>query len=112
MTSFMQRSARNFVVIKAARQLRGELEKAGLDNLRALADAGKSIIGIYLNGCSPEEKKRFRRDTNILLKLGVTPEMVLDAVIGQSEVLTSIMEKRAVYKKDELRNLEAFLKEE
>ncbi|MBA7601285.1 hypothetical protein ES703_08352 [subsurface metagenome] len=111
MTSFTQRTARHFVVIKAARQLRGELEKAGLDNLRAIADAGKSIIGIYLKGCSPEEKKRFRRDTNILVKLGVTPEMVLDAVIGQSEVLTSIMEKRADYKKSELRNLEAFLKE-
>ncbi|MBA7609484.1 hypothetical protein ES703_16675 [subsurface metagenome] len=111
MTSFMQRSARNFVVIKAARQLRGELEKAGLDNLRAVADAGKSIIGIYLNGCSPEEKKRFRRDTNILLKLGVTPEMVLDELIGQNKELSAIMEKKKDYKKGELRNLEAFLKE-
>jgi len=110
-TSFMQRSARNFVVIKAARQLRGELEKAGLDNLRAVADAGKSIIGIYLNGCSPEEKKRFRRDTNILLKLGVTPEMVLDELIGQNKELSAIMEKKKDYKKGELRNLEAFLKE-
>ena len=111
MTSFTQRTARHFVVIKAARQLRGELEKAGLDNLRAIADAGKSIIGIYLNGCSPEEKKRFRRDTNILLKLGVTPEMVLDELIGQNKELSAIMEKKKDYKKGELRNLEAFLKE-
>ncbi|GAI20589.1 unnamed protein product [marine sediment metagenome] len=111
--SFMERSAKHFLAIKAARQIREEIEKAGLDDLKALADAGKSIIGIYLKGCSPEEKKRFRQDGNTLAKLGVTPEMVLEELAGQNEELAIIMEEgRKGYKKSELQNLEAFLKEE
>ena len=110
--SFLNRSAKHFLAIKAAREIREKIEQAGLDNLKALADAGKSIIGIYLKGCSPEEKKKIRQDGNTLAKLGVTPEMVLEEVAGQNEELGSIMEKRKDYKKSELRNLEAFLKEE
>jgi hypothetical protein len=110
--SFLDRSAKHFLAIKAAREIREKIEQAGLDNLKALADAGKSIIGIYLKGCSPEEKKKIRQDGNTLAKLGVTPEMVLEEVAGQNEELGSIMEKRKDYKKSELRNLEAFLKEE
>ncbi|MBA7601330.1 hypothetical protein ES703_08400 [subsurface metagenome] len=110
--SFMERSARRFLAIKAARQIKEEIEKAGLDNLKALAEAGKSILGIYLEGCSPEEKKRHRRDGNALRQMGVTPEMVLTELAGQIEELSSIMEKKKDYKKSELRNLEQFLKEE
>ncbi|GAI68515.1 unnamed protein product, partial [marine sediment metagenome] len=54
--SLMQRSAKHYVLIKAARQIRQEIEKAGLENLKILADAGKSIVGTYLQGCSPQEK--------------------------------------------------------
>ena len=111
--SFLDRSAKHFLAIKAARQIREEIEKAGLDDLKALADAGKSIIGIYLKGCSPEEKKRIRQDGNTLTKLGVTPEMVLEELAGQNEELAIIMEEgRKGYKKSELRNLEQFLREE
>jgi len=110
--SFMKRSAKHFLAIKAARQIREEIVKAGLDDLKALADAGKSIIGIYLKGCSPEEKKRIRQDGNTLAKFGVSPEMVLEELAGQNEELANIMRKREDYKKKELKNLEAFLKEE
>ncbi len=110
--SFLNRSAKHFLAIKAARQIREEIEKAGMNDLKALADAGKSIIGIYLKGCSPEEKKKIRQDGNALAKLGVTPEMVLEEVAGQNEELGSIMKNREAYKKNELKNLEAFLKEE
>lgn len=110
--SFLNRTAKHFLAIKAAREIRERIEQAGLDNLKALADAGKSIIGIYLKGCSPEEKKKIRQDGNALAKLGVTPEMVLKELAGQNEELADIMGKRETYKKKELKNLEAFLKEE
>ncbi|GAI90426.1 unnamed protein product, partial [marine sediment metagenome] len=80
MTSFMQRSAKHFLVIKAARQFRQEIEKAGLDNLKILAEAGKSIVATYLNGCSPTEKAKYKRDLNALLQMGVTPDMILEEV--------------------------------
>ena len=111
MTSFMQRSAKHFVVIKAARELRQEIEKAGLDNLKILAEAGRSIVGTYLNGCSPQEKKRRKQQLNALLGMGVTPEMVLTEVAKQMPDLAPTMEGKDNYKKHEIENLERFLKE-
>ena len=112
MTGFLSRTARHYLAIKAAREIREKIEQAGLDNIKALADAGKSIIGIYLNGCSPEEKKKIRQDSNTLAKMGVTPAMVLEEIAGQNKELADIIGKREDYKKTELKNLEAFLKEE
>jgi len=112
MTTLLDRTAKHFLAIKAARQLKKDIEKVGLDNLKVLADAGKSIVGIYLEGCSPEEKKRRRRDGNTLLQLGVTPEMILTELANLVPELQSIMEGRDDYKRSELQNLEAFLKEE
>jgi hypothetical protein len=111
MTNLLDRTTKHFLAIKAARKIREEIEKAGLDNLKILADKGISIIGTYLNGCSPEEKETYRRDGNTLAKLGVTPEMVLAELAGQNEELAIIMEEgRKDYKKMELQNLEQFLK--
>jgi len=109
--SFMERSARHFLLIKAARQIKQEIEKAGLDNLKTLADAGKSIVGTYLNGCSTQEKASYRRDLNALLQMGVTPDMLLTEIVGQMHELAPIMESRQGYKKMELQNLERFLRE-
>ena len=112
MSSLLNRTRKHFLAIKAARQIREEIEKAGMDNLKILADKGISIMATYLNGCSPEEKAAYRRDGNALAKLGVTPEMVLEELAGQNEELAIIMEEgRKDYKKSELQNLEAFLKE-
>ena len=109
MTAFMQRTARNFLTIKAVREIRKEIEKAGLDNLKTLADAGISIIGTYLNGCSPEKKAKIRRDFNALLQLGVTPEMVLSELFRQMPELAPIIEGKQDYKKTDLQKLEEFL---
>lgn len=111
MTSFMQRSARHFMAIKAARELKKEMEKAGIDNLKSLADAGKSIISIYLNGCSAEEKARIKRDLDTLLRMGVTPDMILSELGRQNPEIALIMESKQDYKRTELQNLERFLKE-
>ena len=110
--SFMERSAKHFVLIKAARQIRQEIEKAGLDNLKILADKGISIVGTYLNGCSPKEKVAYKRDLNALLQMGVSPDMLLEEIARQMPTLVPIMEKKQDYKKSEIRNLEAFLRGE
>jgi len=111
MTSFMARTARQFVLIKAAREIRQEIERAGLDNLKILADAGKSIVGTYLNGCSSQEKTRHKQELITLLRLGVTPDMLLDEIAGQMPTLAPIIESKRDYKKAEVEALEKFLKE-
>lgn len=111
MTSFMQGTARNFMMIKAARQIIREIEQAGLANLKILADAGKSIVGTYLNGCSAQEKVTYRRDLNALLQMGVTPEMLLSEICRQKPELAPIIEGREAYKKSEIEAFTLFLKE-
>jgi len=111
MTSFMQRSTRHFLTIRAAREIKQEIEKAGLDNLKALADAGVSIVGTYLNGCNAQEKATYRRDLNALMQMGVTPDMLLAEVARQMPELAPIIESKQDYKKMEIQNLERFLKE-
>ncbi|MBA7696336.1 hypothetical protein ES703_104983 [subsurface metagenome] len=110
--TFMQRSAKHFLVIKAARQIRQEIEKAGLDNLKILAEAGKSIVGTYLQGCSPQQKATYRRDLNALLQMGVTPEMLLAEVARQLPQLAPIMEGKEAYKASEVKELESFIRGE
>lgn len=108
--TFTSRVAHHFVLIKAAREIGREIEKAGLDNLKILADAGKSIVGIYLDGCSPDEKARIKRDFNTLLQMGITPDMVLSELDRQMPELAPIMEAKQDYKQSEIQNLVSFLK--
>ncbi|MBA7699883.1 hypothetical protein ES703_108588 [subsurface metagenome] len=110
MSSFMQRSAKHFLLIKAARQIRQEIEKAGLDNLKILAEAGISIIETYLNGCSASEKATYRRDLNALLRLGVTADMLLTELARQLPELAPMVEDKESYKQTEISKLEAFIR--
>lgn len=109
--TFTSRVAHHFLVIRAAHQIKQEIEKAGLDNLKILAENGRSIVGTYLNGCSAQEKATYRRDLNALLQMGVTPDMLLAEVARQMPELQPTMEGRDDYKKSEIQNLERFLKE-
>ena len=109
--TFASRVAHNFLVIRAARQLRQEIEKAGLDNLKILAEAGTSIVGTYLQGCSPQEKKKHKQELTALLQMGVTPDMLLTEIARQMPELAPIIESKAGYKKSEIEQLEVFLKE-
>jgi len=107
--SFMERSARHFLIIKAAKEIKKEIEKAGLENLKVLARAGISIIGTYLNGCSPQEKEGIRRDFYTLVQMGVTPDMVLTELLKQIPELAPAVEGKEGYKQSEIKNLELFL---
>lgn len=110
MTSFMKRSVKHFLLIKAAREIRQDIEEAGLENLKALAEANISIVGTYLNGCSPQDKERHRRDLNALLQMGVTLDMLLDEVVRPMPEIAPIIESKQGYRKTEIQNLLSFLK--
>jgi len=111
MTSLSKRAAKHFLTIKAAREIKKEIEKAGLDNLKILAENGISIVGTYLNGCSPQEKATYKRDLNTLFQMGVTADMLLSELARLMPEIAPIMEGKEDYKKSESQNLEAFLKE-
>lgn len=110
--TFASRVAHHFVVIRAARQIKQEIEKAGLDNLKILAENGRSIVVTYLNGCSAQEKATYRRDLNALLGMGVTPDMLLEEISRQLPEVKPIMEGKDDYKRSEIRNLERFVRGE
>lgn len=109
--TFLERTARRYIVIKAARQIREEIEKAGLTNLQTLVEAGQSIVTIYLEGCSREDRARIKRDLNALLQMSVTPDMILDEVARQMPRLLPIMEGKDNYRRSEVEKLMSFLKE-
>jgi len=112
MTSFTTRAAQHFLVIKAAKEFKKEIEKAGLDNLKILADAGHSIVGTYLAGCSPQEKATYKRDLGALLQMGVTPDMILTELARQMPQLAPMMGGKEGYKQSEVKKLEAFVRGE
>ena len=111
MTTLMGRTLKHLALIKAVREIRKEIEKAGLDELKIKADNGISIISTYLNDCSPKERARYRRDLNALLQMGVTPDMLLDELARQMPEIAPIMDGKDDYKKTEIQNLERFLKQ-
>ncbi|MBA7683124.1 hypothetical protein ES703_91482 [subsurface metagenome] len=109
--SFMARTAKHLLAIRAARLFRQELEKAGLENLKTLAEGGISIVGTYLAGCSPQEKGQIKRDLGTLLQMGVTPDMVFEELVKQMPELAPIIAGKKGYKKTEVEKLLSFLKE-
>lgn len=111
MTSFGYRAAKHFLLIKVAKEVKKEIEKAGVDNLITLADADQSIIGTYLRGCSEKERVRIRKDFNTLLQMDISVDMLLDEVARQMPKVGPIMKARESYRKSEIQNVTAFLKE-
>ena len=111
MTGFAQRAARKFMLIRAAKEIKKEIEKAGVDNLVALANAGQSIVSTYFNACSPQEKAGYRRDLNAVLQMGITPDMLLEEIARQIPEIAPIMASKQDYKRSEVQELERFLKE-
>lgn len=112
MTTLSERLVRKVLVKTAAKEIKKEIEQAGVDKLKELADLGGSIVGTYLKSRSPQQKVKLRRDLNTLLQMGVTPDMIISELIRQMPELAPIMEGKEGYKRGELERLEAFVKEE
>ena len=110
MIGFTQRAARHLLTIRAAKEIKKEIEQAEVENLKILAEKGVSIIGTYLQGCSPKEQEEHRHNFNNLIAMGVTPEMVLDEVAGQMPELAPIIAGKEGYRKAELQKISEFLK--
>ena len=107
--SIMQDSARIFVARKAARELKKEIEQAGVDNLKYLAEKNISIVGTYINGCSLEKKAEIKRNLVYVLSMGITIDMVLEQLGQLMPELAPVMTGREVYKKSEVKEIERFL---
>jgi len=111
MMNLTERAARKFALIKAAKGFKKEIEQAGLENLKTLAENNISIVGTYLNGCSPQKKAELHRDLNTLLSLGITIDMVIDEVARQMPELAPLMQGRGEYRKAEVQKVGEFLKQ-
>ena len=107
--SFLESTARHFLVIKAAREIKAEIEKIGLDNLKILADAGHDIANTYLKGCSAEGIAKSKQKFNYLLQMGVTADMIIARLTRQMPELATIMKGREDYIKGELEKLVSLL---
>lgn len=108
--NFSARAARHVLTIKAAKEIRKEIEQAGLDNLKILAERGISIVATYLQGLSPKAQDEYRSKFNSLISMGVTPEMVLDELANTMPEVGAIMKSKEGYKKAELQKISQFLK--
>jgi len=110
MMNLTERAARKFALIKAAKGIKKEIEQAGLENLKLLAENNISIVGTYLNGCSPQRKSEVRRDFNTLLSFGITVDMVLDELARQMPELGPLIQGRDNYRQTEIQKIGQFLK--
>lgn len=109
--SFMRRAALQFAAQKAARRVVKEILPVGVDNLKVIAESGRSIVGTYLNGCSKEKKKELRSELAVALNLGVTIDMIIDAVARQIPELEPIIKNKESYRKTEIERVMDFVKE-
>jgi len=98
------------MTIKAAREIKNELEQAGEENIRILVTKGVSVVGTFLQACPPKEQAEYRRNFNFLIARGVTPEMVLDELSRQMPKIASIMNAKKGYRDNELEKISEFLK--
>jgi len=71
--NILQSTAKYFLLIKAATDIKNKAKQIGMDDIRTLVKASRSITEIYLNGCSEEKKVQKRREATALFQMGVTP---------------------------------------
>lgn len=109
MTTFSKTLMRKVLIKNAAKEIKKEIEQAGLGKLKELADLDISIIEVYLKSRSTQQKAKYRRDLNVLIQMGVTPEMLLDEISRQMPELAPVIKSKPDYKKSELQHLEHFL---
>lgn len=110
--SLLERTAKYFFLIQTARRIKNRAEQLGMDKVKALVREGHSITDIYISGCSPPEKAKLKQDAATLVQMGITPEMLFAELTRQMPEITSIIEGRGDYIKNEMQKIEAFLKQE
>ena len=108
--SLLQSTARYFVLITAAKDIKNKAREIGIDKIKTLVEAGRSITDIYLESISADKKIEKKRQANALVKMGITPEELWGEVIRQIPELAPIIEGKDEYIKSEMKKIEAFIK--
>jgi len=108
----LQSTARYFVLIKAATDIVNKAKQIGMDKIKTLVDAGRSITEIYLESCSPDKKVEKRREAHTLLEMGITPEELWKEVLRRLPELEAIIKGKDDYIQAEMKKIEAFVKGE
>lgn len=101
-----------FMLIKAAGEIKMKAESIGLAKVKSMVENGESIVEMYLGESSEAKKAIRRRDANLLVQAGVTPEMLWQDVVRQMPELASIIEGKDGYVQSEIKKIEAFVKGE
>jgi len=112
MRDILRSTARYFVLIRAVTDIKNKTKEIGIDNIKTLVEAGRSITEIYLEGISPDKKAQKRREANALLEMGITPEEIWEELIRQMPELAPIIKGKDDYIKSEMKKIEAFVKGE
>ena len=110
--SILQSTGRYFVLIRAATDIVNKAKEIGIDDIKTLVAAGRSITEIYLESCSPDMKVQKRREAHMLLEVGITPEELWGEVIRRMPELKPIIEGKDDYIRAEMKKIEAFIKGE
>jgi len=110
--NILQSTARYFVLIRAATDIKNKAKEIGINDIRTLVEAGRSITEIYLESISADKKIQKRREAKVLLEMGVTPEELWQEVIRQMPELSPIIKGKDNYIKSEMQKIEAFVKGE
>ena len=108
----LQSTGRYFILIRAAQDIVNKAKEIGIDRIKTLVDAGRSITEIYLESCSPDKKVQKRREAHTLLEVGITPEELWKEVIRRMPELKPIIEGKDEYIQAEMKKIEAFIKGE
>ena len=112
MRDILQSTARYFVLIRAATDIANKAKQIGIDDIRTLVDAGRSITEVYLESCPPDKKVEKRREASMLLEMGITPEELWNEVLRRLPELEAIIKCKDEYIRAETKKIEAFVKGE
>lgn len=110
MRDLLQRTARNFILLRAVTDIKNKANQIGIDNVKTLVKDGRSITEIYLSDCPPDKKVQKVREANALVEMGITPEEIWKELIRQMPELAPIIEGKDDYIKSEMKKIEAFIK--
>ena len=110
--NILQSTVRYFWLIRAATDIVNKAKQIGIDDIKTLVDAGRSITEVYLESCSPDKKVEKRREASMLLEMGITPEELWKEVLRRLPELEPIIKGKDDYIQAEMKKIEAFVKGE
>ena len=108
----LQSTARYFVLITAAKDIVNKAKEIGIDDIKTLVEAGRSITEIYIDSISPDKKVAKRQQAKALIEMGITPEEVWEEVTRRMPELEPIIKGKDDYMRAEMKKIEEFLKGE